>query len=202
MPDEAHELIIHSRRPDDVAALARRLSALPSLTGAEVLDWQALAPEMLSLVKIVDLAGALVLVLVFLAAAAGVANTMLMATFERTREFGMLLALGARPSRIIRLVLAESIALGLMGALVGSAIGMTLVAITHRTGIDYAVMTGGGPSELSFAGLRWSLRFYPTLLASDIIRAVGAVLITSIVASLWPAVRAGRLQPVRALRGT
>jgi putative ABC transport system permease protein len=202
MPDEAHEIIIHSRRPDDVAALARRLSALPPLIGAEVLDWQALAPEMLSLVKIVDLAGALVLVLVFLAAAAGVANTMLMATFERTREFGMLLALGARPSRIIRLVLTESIALGLMGALVGSTIGLTLVAITHRTGIDYAVMTGGGPSELSFAGLRWSLRFYPTLLASDVMRAVGAVLITSIVASLWPAMRAGRLQPVRALRGT
>jgi putative ABC transport system permease protein len=202
MPGEAHEIIIHSRRPDQVAALARRLAALPALTGAEVLAWQTIAPEMLSLVKIVDIAGILVLVLVFLAAAAGVANTMLMATFERTREFGMLLALGARPSRIIRLVLAESIALGLMGALVGSAIGLTLVAITHRTGIDYAAMTGGGPSELSFAGLRWSLRFYPTLLASDVMRAVGAVLITSILASLWPAIRAGRLQPVRALRGT
>ena len=202
MPGEAHELVVHVRRAEDAAVVAARLAALPALTGTEVLDWRALAPEMVSIVRIVDLAGMLVLILVFLAAAAGVANTMLMATFERTREFGMLLALGARPSRLVRLVLAESIALGLIGALLGSAVGLILVAVTHRTGVDYAWLTGGGPSELSFAGLRWSLRFYPTLLASDVARAVGAVIITSILASLWPAARAGRLQPVAALRGT
>jgi len=202
MPDEAHEIVIHARRPAEAAALAQRLSRMPPLAGGEVLDWQALAPDMVSIVKIVDIAGVFVLVLVFIAAAAGVANTMLMATFERTREFGMLLALGARPSRIVRLVLAESIALGMMGALLGSAIGIGLVAITHRTGIDYAALTGGGPSELSFAGLRWSLRFYPSLAVADVVRAVAAVGLTSLVASVWPAARASRLQPVRALRGS
>lgn len=201
MPGEAHEVVIHARRPDAAAALARRASTMRSLAGAEVLDWQTLAPEMVNLVKITDVAGALVLILVLLAAAAGVANTMLMATFERTREFGMLLALGTRPSRIVRLVLAESIALGLMGALIGSAVGIALVALTHRTGIDYAMLTGGGPSELSFAGMRWSLRFYPTLVAVDVGRAIAAVCVTSLVASVWPALRASRLQPVRALRG-
>ena len=201
MPGEAHEVVIHARRPDAAAALARRASTMRSLAGAEVLDWQTLAPEMVNLVKITDVAGALVLILVLLAAAAGVANTMLMATFERTREFGMLLALGTRPSRIVRLVLAESIALGLIGALIGSAVGIALVAVTHRTGIDYAMLTGGGPSELSFAGMRWSLRFYPTLAAVDVGRAIGAVCVTSLVASVWPALRASRLQPVRALRG-
>jgi ABC-type lipoprotein release transport system permease subunit len=202
MPDEAHEIVVHVRQPEDAAAISNRLAALPDLAGAEVLDWQALAPEMVSLVEVTDIVGALVLVLVFIAAAAGVANTMLMATFERTREFGMLLALGARPLRLVKLVLAESIALGLMGALVGSVVGVGLVAITHRTGIDYAALTGGGPSELSFAGLRWSLRFYPRLAVGDVVRTVVAVLLTSLVASAWPAVRASRLQPVRALRGT
>jgi ABC-type lipoprotein release transport system permease subunit len=201
MPGEAHEIVIHSRNPGDVSALARRLSTAPGLAAAEVLDWQTLAPEMVSLVRIVDVAGLLVLFLVFIAAASGVANTMLMATFERTREFGMLLALGARPARIVRLVLTESIALGLIGALLGSAIGVALVAVTHRTGIDYAALTGGGPSELSFAGLRWSLRFYPSLAFADVARTVAAVLVTSLLASVWPAARAGHLQPVRALRG-
>ena len=201
MPGEAHEIVVHSRRPGDTPALASRLASMPSLSGAEVLDWQTLAPDMVSLVELIDLAGVLVLVLVFIAATAGVANTMLMATFERTREFGMLLALGTRPSRIVTLVLTESLALGTIGALVGSVIGVTLVLITHRTGIDYATLTGGGPTELSFAGLRWSLRFYPTLTALDVIRAAGAVGVTSILASLWPALRASRLEPVRALRG-
>lgn len=202
MPGEVHEIVIHARRPDDAAALARRLSAAGAFADVEVLDWQTLAPEMVSLVRITDLAGTFVLILVFIAAAAGVANTMVMATFERTREFGMLLALGTHPVRLVQLVIAESMALGLIGALAGSAIGIALVAVTHRTGIDYAMLTGGGPSELSFAGLRWSLRFYPSLGAIDVVRAIAAVGVTSLVASIWPAARASRLQPVRALRGT
>lgn len=201
MPDEAHEIVIHARRPEEAPELARRISAMRPFADAEVLDWQTLAPEMVTLVEIADLAGTLVLALVLMAAAAGVANTMLMATFERTREFGMLLALGTRPSRIVRLVLVESIALGMMGALLGSAVGIALVVVTHRTGIDYALLTGGGPSELSFAGLRWSLRFYPSLTLFDVGRAIAAVCVTSLVASAWPAVRASRLQPVQALRG-
>ena len=147
------------------------------------------------------LAGTLVLVLVFLAAAAGVANTMVMATFERTREFGMLLALGTHPARLMRLVVVESIALGLIGAFIGTSIGVVLVLVTHRTGIDYSWLAGGGPSELSFAGLRWSLRFYPTLSVADVASAIAAVCVTSLLAATWPALRASRLQPVQALRG-
>ena len=133
---------MHARTPDAAQALATRLRAMPALAGAEVLDWKALAPDMVNIVEIADVAGTFVLVLVFIAAAAGVANTMLMATFERTREFGMLLALGATPGRVIRLVVTESLVLGLLGALIGSGIGVALVAATHRTGIDYSTLTG------------------------------------------------------------
>ena len=202
MPDEAHEIVIHARRPELSAGLARRIAAAATFADAEVLDWQALAPEMVTLVRITDLAGTLVLVLVFIAAAAGVANTMVMATFERTREFGMLLALGTHPARLMRLVVAESIALGFIGAVLGTSIGVALVVVTHRTGIDYSWLAGGGPSELSFAGLRWSLRFYPTLSVVDVARAIAAVCVTSLLAAAWPALRASRLQPVQALRGT
>ena len=202
MPGEAHEIVIHARRAGDAAALARRITESRLVADAEVLEWQALAPEMVALVRITDLAGTFILLLVFLAAAAGVANTMVMATFERTREFGMLLALGTHPARLVQLVVLESIALGIIGALAGSAIGILLVAVTHRTGIDYAWLTGGGPTDLSFAGLRWSLRFYPTLAVIDVARAVAAVGITSLLAAIWPALRASRLQPVSALRGT
>jgi putative ABC transport system permease protein len=102
----------------------------------------------------------------------------------------------------MRLVVAESIALGLIGAAIGGAIGIALVVVTHRTGIDYAWLAGGGPSELSFAGLRWSLKFYPTLSVVDVARTIAAVCVTSLLAATWPALRASRLQPVQALRGT
>jgi hypothetical protein len=77
---------------------------------------------------------------------------------------------------------------------------VALVAATHRTGVDWSALTGTGPKELSFGGLRWSLVLYPRLAAVDVARALVAVVATSLVASAWPAVRAARLQPSRALR--
>jgi ABC-type lipoprotein release transport system permease subunit len=200
MPDEAHEVVVYARDPEGAKILASRLEALPNLAGTEVLDWQSLAPEMLSLVEIIEVAGIFALVLIFVAAAAGVANTMLMATFERTHELGMLLALGAAPGRIVRMILVESVALGLAGATVGGALGILFVALTHERGLDWAALTGGGPTEISFAGLNWSLRFYPTLAPWDVGRTILAVLLTSLIASAWPAFRAARLEPARALR--
>jgi ABC-type lipoprotein release transport system permease subunit len=200
MADEAHEIVVRGRDPDRAASLAARLATSPALRGAEVLDWRTLAPEMVGLIEIVQVVWVFVLVLVFAAAAAGVANTMLMATFERTHELGMLLALGARPGRIVRLILAESVVLGLVGALLGAAAGVALVAATHGPGVDYAALTGGGPSEISFGGLQWSLVLHPTLTVVDVIRVVVAVVLTSLLASAWPAVRAARLEPTRALR--
>lgn len=200
MPDEAHEIVLRGRDPDRAAALAARLAATPALRDAEVLDWRTLSPEMVALIEIVQVAWVVVLALVFAAAAAGVANTMLMATFERTHELGMLLALGARPGRIVRMILAESVVLGLLGALLGAAAGVALVAATHGPGVDYAALTGGGPTELSFGGLQWSLILHPSLAAVDVIRVVGAVVLTSFLASAWPALRAARLEPTQALR--
>lgn len=200
MPDEAHEIVVRGRDPARSRELAARVASLPELAGAEVLDWRALSPEMVSLLEFVQVAWVFVLLLILLAAAAGVANTMLMATYERTHELGMMLALGARPWRIVRMVLSEAVALGLTGALLGTAVGVGLVAATHRTGVDYAALTGTGPREISFGGLSWSLVLYPTLAIVDVVRAVVAVVATSLVASAWPAARAARLQPSRALR--
>ena len=200
MTDEAHEIILYAHDPAQAGALAARLNGSSEIGGAEALDWQTLAPSMVDLIKLVEIAWVFVLLLVFVAAAAGIANTMLMATFERTHEFGMLLALGMAPSRIVTMILLESLALGVTGALLGTALGSALVAWAHQTGVDYAALTGGGPSEISAFGMNWSLRIYPRLEIIDITRAVLAVVVTSFLAAAWPAIRAARLQPSRALR--
>jgi len=200
MPGEAHEIIVRARDPARLPETVAAVRGVSGLHGAEVLDWQTLAPEMLSLVQLVRVVGVFALILVFIAAAAGVANTMLMATFERTHEFGMLLALGTGPGRIVRLIVTESIVLGMLGAFLGAALGIGLVALTHQSGIDFAALTGRGPSAVSFAGLRFSLRFHPSLALVDVAQVAGAAIVTSIIASIWPAVRAARLQPAQALR--
>ena len=200
MPDEAHEVVVYARDPAQAAAIAGRWNGSRDLDGAEVLDWQTLAPAMVDIIELVGVAWVFVLVLVLIAAAAGVANTMLMATFERTHEFGMLLALGTSPARIVGMILLESLALGVVGVLAGTLLGGALVAWAHSTGVDYAALTGGGPSQLSAFGMNWSLRMYPRLEWVDIVRVVVAVMATTVLASAWPAARAARLQPVRALR--
>lgn len=200
MPDEAHEIVVYSNDPARADALAASLARLPDLAGAEVLDWQRLAPEMVDIIRLVEMAWVFVLVLVFVAAASGVANTMMMATYERTHELGMLLALGAGPRRLVTLIAIEALALGLLGAAIGTALGGSLVAWAHETGVDYAALTGGGPSEVAAFGLNWSLRFYPALAAIDIARVVGAVVTTSLLACAWPAIRSARLEPARALK--
>jgi ABC-type lipoprotein release transport system permease subunit len=200
MSDEAHEIVIYARDPEQAAAIAGRWNGSREIGGVEALDWKTLAPSMVDLINLVEVAWVFVLVLVLVAAAAGVANTMLMATFERTHEFGMLLALGASPARIVGMILLESLALAITGVVFGSALGGALVAWAHHTGINYARLTGVGPSQLSVMGVVWSLTIYPRLAWVDVARVMVAVVVTSILASAWPAVRAARLQPVRALR--
>ncbi|MCZ7685984.1 MAG: hypothetical protein M5U28_47385 [Sandaracinaceae bacterium] len=96
MPDMAHEITIRGGGSSEEApALAALVAA--ELEGLEVLPWRELAPELSAVLDITGYYGLVVLFIVFLAAAAGVANTMLMATFERRRELGMLLSLGTTP---------------------------------------------------------------------------------------------------------
>ncbi len=197
MPDAAHEIVIRARDPRRAADLVTRAARLPELAGADVLGWEELAPELVALVKS---AWVLILVLVFLAAAAGVANTMLMATFERMHELGMLLALGATPARIVRMIVLESVALGVVGALLGTALGAGIVVVTHGSGVDLSRLSSGAPSQLSFAGMSVSMRLYPALDAAQAAQGILAVVVTSLVASAWPAWRAARLHPAQAMR--
>lgn len=201
MQDEAHEIVIRAREVGAGAGLAARVAALPEMAGAEVLDWRRLAPELVGLIAVVNVSWLFVLVLVFIAAAAGVANTMLMATFERVREFGMLLALGSRPARIVRMVLLESLVLGVTGGLLGTGLGVAVVLVTHRTGVDFARLTSGGPSEVAFMGMNMSMTIAPSLSAAHVVQGFLAVAVTSVLASAWPAARAARLEAARAMRG-
>lgn len=200
LPDAAHELVLVGDDPQGAAALAERVAALPALAGTEVLDWRRLAPEFASFTDILWAYSYFILILVFAAAAVGAANTMMMATFERTRELGMLLALGAQPRRIVSLVVTEGMLIGLVGLALGAAAGVALVTVLHRTGLDLSRLAGGSAESISFVGLRSSMTIFPNVLVEGLWRSLVAVLVTSLLAALWPAVRAARMQPVEAMR--
>ena len=200
MPDQAHEIIVQGKDPRQAEELARAVKSLPLLEDTEVLPWRKAAPELAAIIDMKSWSDLIFMAILFIAAAAGIANTMMMSTFERTHEFGMLLAVGSRPMRIVRMVLVESIVLGVVGVAVGSLLGTALVLITSQTGIDYSALGGIRAEDYAFKGLSISYIIFPKFEFRHVFFGLGAVTLTSVVASLWPAALAARLQPVEALR--
>ncbi len=202
LEDHAHEIIVHGKLAREAPGLAKTISALPALLKQEVLDWREAAPQLVTMIEMKDWMDLVFVAILFVAAAAGIANTMVMSTFERTHEFGMLLAVGSRPLRIVRMVMLEAIILGLIGVAVGSVIGSALVIWTSQTGIDYAALTNarGEEVELAFQGLNISYMIYPTFEWRHINFGIIAVTLTSVLAALWPALLAARQEPAEAMR--
>jgi len=116
------------------------------------------------------------------------------------QAFGMLLAVGSRPSRIIRMVLIESVILGFIGVAIGSVLGTAVVLITGHTGIDYAALGGASGESVGYAGLSISYIIYPKFELRHMLYGLSAVTFTSVLASLWPASLAARMEPIKALR--
>jgi putative ABC transport system permease protein len=202
LDDDAHEIIVHGRVARDAPALAEQIRSLPEMQKHEVLDWREAAPELVSMIEMKDWMDLIFVAILFVAAAAGIANTMVMSTFERTREFGMLLAVGSRPMRIVRMVVLEAIILGLIGVAVGSALGSAMVIWTSHTGIDYAALTNlrGQEVEVAFQGLNISYVIFPTFEWRHITFGIVAVTLTSVLAALWPSILAARQEPAEAMR--
>jgi ABC-type lipoprotein release transport system permease subunit len=201
MSDQAHELVILTNDIDTVDETVSRLSRLPALAGLEILPWRKVVPQLVAMFDVVDVFIYMVLMIVFIAAAAGIANTMLMSTFERKHEFGMLLSLGCGPGRLARMVIVEAVLLGLVGVGIGTALGWVLIAITSHTGLDYAAFGGGGQTyEASFRGLYLSSLVYPKLYPVDVFAGVIAVFLTSLLSVLWPVARIVRMEPMEAMR--
>jgi ABC-type lipoprotein release transport system permease subunit len=200
MPDMAHEITVRGTGSgDDAPMLARRIASLRDARGLEVLPWRELAPEMSAIIEQSGVMGIIIVFIVFIAAAAGVANTMLMATFERRRELGMLLSLGTTPWRLVRMILMEAVVLGLLGVVVGSAIGTGLVLWLGSVGIPIAPGADESTS-LSVYGVAFSGALHPFLRFTDYVPGFIGVAIVSVLAALWPAASTARLEPMEAMR--
>ena len=112
----------------------------------------------------------------------------------------MLLALGSRPSRLVRMIMAEALLLGILGILTGTLLGGVFTAVAGRTGINVASWGGEHIGELSYQGLQLPLQIYPRLAWIDPVIGAAAILFTSVVAALWPASFAAHLEPMEAMR--
>jgi putative ABC transport system permease protein len=170
------------------AAQARIAAQLPP--GLEIRGWQQINDFYAKTVELYDRQFGILRLIVLLMVVLTVANSVNMAVFERTGEFGTMRALGRRSRDVFRLVLLENILLGLLGAAVGVAVGVGLALALSAIGIPMP------PPPNANAGYIAQIRLVGDEIA---LAAVTAVLATSL-ACLWPAWRASRVPVVQALR--
>lgn len=180
-------------RGDLPAVLGRVRTTLPQDLG--VAAWQDLLPQIDEMVKMTRVISNIILAIAFAVVAMAVMNTVFMAVAERTREFGVMLALGASPSAIQRMVVYETAVLMAISSVAGYAIGVGMTLYFGKAGIDLSSFFQG---YATIPGLTGIVR--PVLLADRVI-IPGIILFTAgVLVSLYPARTAARLDPVRAIR--
>jgi putative ABC transport system permease protein len=173
------------------SALGRYLAGTPYL----VVSWRALLPEVAQMIGYIQVIVRLIVAIVFTVVAMGVMNTLLMSVMERTREFGIMMALGTPPRAIVRLVVYESLVLAVVGTMVGAVAGIALVAYLAATGIDLSRYTAGLQTIPGLTGV-----IFPQLAAAAIWIPSSVLWLVSMIAGLYPAWRASHLDPVTAIR--
>jgi putative ABC transport system permease protein len=135
-----------------------------------------------------------------LVAGIGIMNIMIVSLMERTREIGILKALGTKNRTVLTIFLSEAIIIGLLGGAIGIALGWGLATLVARSG--FLTMGGGqiGAGGGNQAGLAGGLSINPVLSPTLFAGALAFGLVVSVVFGLYPAWRASRLKPVDALR--
>ncbi len=172
-------------------SLAGRLRDL--FTGQDVFRWEELEPQAAAMFAFADMAVFIWFLIMMGALTFGLVNTLVTAVMERTREFGMLRAVGMRRSTVIVQVVIESSLIMLVGVAAGLLIGSAGV-LWLGDGIDLSQWAEG----MEMAGM--STVLVPVLVPGDLVLVAGMSLALGVLASLYPAWRAVKIEPLEALR--
>jgi ABC-type lipoprotein release transport system permease subunit len=137
-------------------------------------------------------------VLIAIIISAGIFNTLFVSVMERVREFGIMIAIGFSPGSLFRLVMLESLWLGLVGLVAGTALTVGPYLYLTKTGLDMSAMIGGEGAEV--AGVAVSPIMRVGIFPEHAVLIAVAVFIATMLSGLYPAWRAGRVVPVETIK--
>ena len=190
--DESHEIVLLLDDFEQAEVLAGNLQN--RLTDVKIEDWAEVSPYLSLMSGYMDMMMGLFMVIILGALGFGIVNTMLMVVLERTRELGMLMAIGMNKRRVFMMIMLETICLALVGALFGEVLSVIIINYFNKTGIDLSSVAEGMES------VGYAVVTYPMLEPYRYLQITILVIITSVLASIYPAFKALKLHPAEAIR--
>ncbi len=199
---EAQSLYDLNGQSTEVAVFLKRIgqenavinSMQSKLTGVEIESFQANYPDLASAINTKGGVMNIFSVVIIGIAGVGILNLLLMAIYERTREIGMLGAMGLKPAQISLLFILEGIMIGLVGVAAGIVLGLALNGLLMKVGLDFGSLS----SVTSYMALIKG-KVYPTWGTEKLLMRASVVAIISALAAVIPAIEAGRREPAEAL---
>ena len=188
----AHEIAVVLSNHWESRKAADRINQALEGTGLEASPWEVVESQFYHAMQ-ADLKGNWISLLVLtVIVAVGVLNTILMVILERTREYGVLKAIGTTPWQIFQLIVLETFMLSVLSTIAGTIGGLAVNAYFAKHGITY-------PEPIEWGGMviqHMKARITPrTIWIPSLV-----IFSTALVVSIWPALRAARIVPVKALR--
>ena len=161
------------------------------------LDWREMMPQLVQFIVIDDAGNYVFLMLILMLVVFGIVNTVLMSVLERTREFGLLRALGMSRYHLLQLVFCESLLLSLLAVVTGWVVGGGLHLWFSSHGIDFSALMAEGTSIM---GTFMDPVVYTELSVDRVIQLTVIIFVATLASGIYPAIKAARVTPVEALR--
>jgi putative ABC transport system permease protein len=186
------EVAVFLKQIGEEPAVMRALQ--PNLAGAEITSWQTSFPELEQALATKNGAMNVISIIVMVIVGIGILNLLLMAIYERTREIGILGALGLKPGQISLLFVLEGFLMGVVGVAAGLALGLLINGVSQQVGMDMSAYTSLSSYMALISG-----KVYPTWGVEKLPMRALTVLIITTLAALYPASEAARREPAEAL---
>lgn len=188
----SHEIALTLK--DEELVEQYRETLMVQFPGLHIASWRGIAPELGYADTMMDLVMTIFLVIIMLALAFGIVNTMLMAVLERKKELGMLISVGMNKRKVFWMIVWESIFLALIAGPLGILSSYAAITFFGKYGIDLSFASAG----LRSVGLESII--YPTIDSNYYIVISVLVIITAILSCIYPALKALKLNPAETLR--
>lgn len=189
-----HEIAVMLTNVDYAQSLVDDLNQ--SFENIEAQTWDRISPELGTLALLGGFMLFLVTMIIMIALAFGILNTMLMALFERIREIGMLISIGMSRIRVFFMFMLEAITLTLTGSLVGILLASVSMMMLGESGLNLELFAGG------IEEIGWPTVIYPSITRGEFVNIVLIVVFITFVASLYPAWKAFKVNPMEIEKDT